>query len=189
MDDDQEFQKLIDERLAQLPKVVQDAIHSADVTQNLRKLANTHKLHVDQWEALEEIVQYTLLGFKSSDDLAQNIQSEVGVTTEVAHTLATDIGTIVFEPIRQELERGLDHPDAKAEKVSTMETSRTQILKDEHAAETPSVSKPVVAPATPPPPPPTKAANRTPVDPSYISSVPSHERPTIEGDPYREQTG
>src|SRR5258708_2344229 len=117
MNDSKEQKTLVEtveERLAQLPKVVQNAIKSGDVKEHMQKLAERHKLHVDQWESLEREVQFTLLGFQPTEELEQNLKSEVGVTDEKAHELAVAIGESVFEPIREALERELDHPDAKA---------------------------------------------------------------------------
>src|SRR3990167_1319619 len=98
--EEKELDHKLQERFAQLPKVVQDAITSADVEKQLRTLANTHKLHLDQWQNLENEVMLTLLGFVDPEKLQENIQKEVGVSAEIATELAADISRIVFEPIR-----------------------------------------------------------------------------------------
>src|ERR1700761_2951610 len=105
---DTDLQQQIADRFKQLPKVVQDAITSADVEKRMRELADTQKLHLDQWEALENEEMLTLLGFQPIDELEKNIKSEVGVTDEVAKALTESISKIVFEPIRGELERSLE---------------------------------------------------------------------------------
>lgn len=179
MDQDQEFQKAIQERFRQLPRVVQEAIVSADVSKHLRELADSHKLHLDQWESLENEVQYTLLGIQHTDKLAENIQKTVGVPADVAQSLAGDISRIVFEPIRQQLERELDHPDAVAATTTGVEDVRAQILAQ-------NKEQPAVVPATPPAAPPAGKVERAPMPASYAAQ-PSHERAAIEGDPYREQ--
>jgi hypothetical protein len=181
MDDDKDFKKIIKERFGQLPKVVQDAITSADVEKRLRDLANTHKLHLDQWETLENQVMLTLLGIEHSDDLEKNIKSGVGVDEETAKSLTADISKIVFEPIREELERQLEHPDAKAAEVSGVEAARTQVLGGEMKP-----AAPAVLPATPPQPQPTERAVRAPISEAYKAGEPSTARKAIEDDPYRE---
>jgi hypothetical protein len=193
----------LEERFNTLPKVVQDAISSADVEKRLRELANTHRLHLDQWTALENEVMLALLGFQKMEDLAKNIQSEVGVDAATAAALAEDISKIVFEPIRHELERQLEHPAAAAEKTSEMDDMRTQMLAGAAANTIPATqvmpiiaiepviettpATPAIAPATPPVPAPTGKVERSAISPAYTPSVASHERKTIEGDPYREQ--
>ncbi len=189
-EEEKEFEKLIAERLATLPQIVQDAIKSGEVKEHMQKLAQMHKLHVDQWETLEKEVQYTLLGLQPAEELEQNIKNEVEVTDEVAHALTIDIAQQVFEPIREALERGLGNPEAKAEQVSAIETSRQQAIASEKAAAAPASTPPrsAVAPATPPPAAPGGTAKRAPIANTYLSSTPSHERKAVEGDPYREQT-
>lgn len=187
--EDTQLQSAMQERFTKLPKVVQDAITSADVEKHLRELANTHKLHLDQWTKLENEVMLALLGFEPVGDLAKNIKSEVGTDEASSVAIAADISKIVFEPIRGELERLLEHPEAKVETVSEVDSVRTQVLANtgSGAPATPPPPIPSVAPATPPAPAPEVKVERAAPTPSYTPSVASHERKTIEGDPYREQ--
>ncbi len=178
-------QKNIDQQLAErfktLPKVIQDVITSADVQKHLRELADIHKLHLDQWQALENEVMLTLLGLQPTQKLADNVQSEVGVSSDIAAALAGDISKIVFEPIRAELERSLEHPEAKAEEKSDMETMRDQTLSAQGA---PKPTAPV--PSTPPAPSPDGKAVRAPISTSYTSGQTSAARKAVHDDPYRE---
>ena len=196
---DDETSKLIKERFKLLPRVVQDAITSADVEKRLRALADTHKLHVDQWETLGNEVMLALLGFLPMEELASNIKSEVGVSEDTAQNLARDISKVVFEPIREQLERELEHPEAKAENLSGIESARAEILEQtsvENAGEPaivpPAVETPIappvpsVVPATPPPPPPTVKAERGPASGAYKPGEASIARKSVDDDPYRE---
>ncbi len=210
MDTDTQYGEMIRERFAQLPKVVQDAITSADVSQRMQELAKKHSLHVDQWEALENEVQLTLLGVVSSEDLVANLERELRINTAAATLLAEDISTTVFEPIRQELERQLEHPNAQAQTTTGVEDVRTQVLAGSSApvaAPAPAPNLPIeplavpltpaepapaaavapVQPATPPPIAPTQKVERAPLSTAYKPAEPSHERKAVEGDPYREQ--
>ncbi|MBI5644676.1 hypothetical protein HY970_01105 [Candidatus Kaiserbacteria bacterium] len=177
------LQEKLDDRFKQLPLVVQNAITSADVEKRLRELAETHKLHLDQWGALENEVMLALLGFQRAEDLAKNIASEVGITAEIAQALAGDISKVVFEPVRAELERELDHPEAQATAQTSVESARTQILAQSSSSDVPKAS--AIIPATPPQPKPEGKAIRVPVE--GYENVASHARKTIDGDPYREQ--
>ncbi len=173
-----EAKKMLAERLASLPKPVQDAITSADVENEMRALAELHKLHVDQWEALENSVLFTLLGFEKVEDLEKNIRDRVGVDAADARALAADISRIVFEPIRGELKTALGHPDAASAKMSDVESLRAQILANSPAT---------VAPATPPTEPNTAKVVRAPISAAYKAGEPSSVRGSVEDDPYREQ--
>ena len=193
-----ELEIALKERYDKLPKVVQDAIMSADVEKRMRELADTNKLHIDQWQTLENEVMLTLLGVKPIEDLEKNIKKEVGVFDEIAATLAGNISKIVFEPIRQELERQLEHPDAKAAEVSDVEGVRTQILTDSpapaaqstpvaaEAAPATTSAAPTVAPATPPAEAPTTKIERAPISAAYHAGETSAARKSVDDDPYRE---
>ncbi len=185
-----DLNKELAERFQTLPKVVQDAITSADVQKHMRDLAEHHKLHVDQWQVLENNVMLTLLGFQQVTELTQHLQKDLDVTNEVAVELATSISEFVFSPIRGEMERSLGHPSATEEVVSDVEAVRTQEMNAAHIGESPlpaaAPSAPPVAPGTPPAQPPEGKAVRAQIAPTYINAA-SHERKSIEGDPYREQ--
>ena len=179
---EQDLKNKIAERFKVLPKVVQDAILSADIEQHMRALADQHELHFDQWSSLENEVMLALLGLESMDALAANIEHEVGVPADVAQSLAEDISRIVFEPIRAQLETAT----AVETKAATAETSQENVVADEHplAQIVPAIAP--VLPGTPPPAPPEGKAVRAPVSESYGAGQASHERKIIEGDPYRE---
>ena len=204
LENEQDLKEQIQERFKQLPKVIQDAATSADVEKRLRILADTHQLHVDQWQLLENNVMLTLVGFQPMEELAENIRSDLGIREEAAERLAADVSKIVFEPIRQEMERELGHPDAKAKEMSDIEVAREHILTEHEAPgfgqqaleeevpvsrsapAVPQTPPPAIRPATPPPPPPTTRAERGPASGAYKSGEPSVARKSVEDDPYRE---
>ena len=187
--------------MTQLPQVVQNAITSADTTTHLRELSELHKLHLDQWEILQTQVMLTLLAVQDVEDLPKNIETEVGVSREVAEALAADISRIVFEPIREELERQLEHPNAQAKTETGVETMAAQALSDEQQADsegvsappvvdpvavTATVSAPTPAPLVPPPTAPETKVVRTPLSEVYKTGEASTERKDVHNDPYRE---
>ena len=172
------------ERFELLPPAVQEAIKSADLEKRLRALADTHKLHLDQWELLENEVKLALYGFEDAGNLPQNLESEVGMERGEAVALAESINQIVFEPIREQLELELAHPEAKDAQQDVIEQIRRAAIAEEKR-----VMPPAVAPATPPTPAPAGTAQREPLSGSYHTAQPSTARASVEGDPYREQVG
>lgn len=188
-------------RFTALPRVVQEAITSAHIESHLRALSTKHKLHVDQWQSLENEVMLTLLGIQNAEDLPANIASEVGMEPEAAQEIAESISMEIFEPIRLSLERGLSHPNAQAEVVSSLETARRETLdaalpQDESAAPSAPATSPAAAPSQAPQAPilpgtPPSVPNLPQVPaptpaPDYASGTPSAARKTIANDPYRE---
>ena len=223
-------------RFLQLPKALQNAITSADVEKKLRGLSETHKLHLDQWQKLENEVMLALLGFQRVENLETNIKNEVGIADEEAKALAVDIADTIFEPIREELERELvgtaenavdsgqvivDRREGQNRQVAEKSVDSEQLTPVEQAGSTRQavdreVSQPIVinrnlssvtsaqtivenipsrpvevkvvppVASTPPVPPPTAKSVRATLSPAYAVDTKSHERKTIDDDPYRE---
>lgn len=119
--DIKELEVQLNERFAQLPKVVQNAITSADIGKRLREMAETYKLHLDQWQTLENEVMLTLLGFQRAENLEENLKKEASIPTETASALVSNIAEMIFQPIRKELERGLESPSMREERMSGTE--------------------------------------------------------------------
>lgn len=206
---EQQLKELLQKRLAELPVAVQNAIKSVDVPTRLQTLSKTHQLHVDQWQILENEVMLTILGFQPADELAGNIQKQVGLPADIVQTLTDDIGRVIFNPIREELERELGHPQAKEEELSDMEkmqqealsavsseergTSATQVATpevsrvplDTSEAPKPPAPTPAPTPGTPPAPPPTEKAVRAPASGAYVPGETSAARADVHDDPYR----
>jgi cell division septation protein DedD len=198
--DEKELQTQLATRFKKLPKVVQDAITSAEVEKHLRALSEKHKLHLDQWAVLENEVMLTMVGLEKPADLAKNIAREVGVQEDVAEALAADISATVFAPVRVELERLV--PDAEGSAAPApapvpppQATPAIAPVPASAATPTPIPAAPTTPPApaqpiiaaTPPRTAPTTKIERAPVSNAYGAAVASHERVAIEGDPYREQ--
>ena len=168
------------DHLDTLPQVVQDAILNADIPKHLRELHETHKLHLDKWDILQKSVMNAVVGLTPAGELPGQFARELGLSQDEANNLALNINERIFEPIRQELERGLGSPQAKAVEETPIEAIRTQAPAQEKAAgaviaATPAAEKSV------------EKAVREPLSTSYTPAQPSHERKDIAGDPYREQ--
>ncbi|MDO8481897.1 MAG: hypothetical protein Q7S75_02340 [bacterium] len=195
--DDASIEDELKKRFLQLPQPLRKAIISADIEDKLHKLSESHKLHLDQWQKLENEVMLALLGFQQVEKLEENIKNEVGVSAEIASALAGDIADTIFLPIREELERELGPAPEKEEGESAVDevrkVSESQAITEAVPAggqsqllAANSANTLLLLPATPPPPPKTEKSVRAPIAESYTSQIPSHERKAIEGDPYRE---
>lgn len=191
MTNDNNFSARIQERLSLLPQPVRDAITSMNVQQLLKTLASEKKLHVDQWEILENEVYLALLGFEPAENLENNLKKEVGVDDEMAHELVGAINEKIFEPIREELERELGHPQAKEEEKSAIENVRDAVLTEakrdgslavSYTQSTP-VAPVVAAPATTTTP---ETAHKEPASGAYRPGEASVARKDVVDDPYRE---
>jgi hypothetical protein len=184
----------IQERFKELPPVVQNAVTSADIQKHLRELADVEKLHVDQWQLLENNVMLTLLGFQEVTTLPENLQEDLGITVEQARKLTEEISRIVFEPVRQELERNLEHPEAHQKEKTDVAEARSRLLESSAARNVPnpaSMPEPIAAPApiaaaTPPAAAPVQKVVRAPASGAYKPGEASTARKDVRDDPYRE---
>ncbi len=184
MDVNKDFKEALAQRFKELPAPVQQAITSSDIEKRLRELATQHRLHVDQWDALENEVMLALLGFEHPQDLEKNLRSALGVSGETVQHVAQDINRIVFEPIREELERQLEHPRAQEKQLTGAEEAREQLLRGQKASDAPPVTTP---PAPTPPAPKTDATvARAPTSGAYKPGETSMVRKSVADDPYRE---
>ena len=186
--DDAVLKDQLAQRFRELPKVVQDAILSADVETHMRDLAEQHKLHFDQWTSLENEVMFALLGMEPVSELTKNIQKQVGVPADVASALAADISRIVFLPIRTELDAALRRQEA-ARAASSQPAPSAAVSPQKTASTGEQPARVAVVAGTPPPPPPSEKAIRPPASGAYASGGASHQRSTVLGDPYREIAG
>lgn len=170
--------KILEEQFNSLPKVVQEAIMSGHVEEKFQKLAEKHKLHLDQWQQVENLIMLTVLGLSEPEHLVDKIVSETSIGKERADEIVDDVAITVFKPIREELERELGHPQAVQEQLSDIEKAREETL-----AQAPIVVPPT--PATPPAAPPTEKVARAPASGAYKPGETSAARADVHDDPYR----
>lgn len=170
----------IEEQFQKLPSSVRKAITSGDIKEKFQKLVQVHKLHLDQWETIENLILLTILGIHPPQELPEKIVAESGLDSESASKLVEDVALLIFKPIREELERELGAPQAQEEEVSDMDKLRQEVLADKPAV------VPAVTPATPPAPPPSEKIARAPASGAYVPGQTSVERANVVDDPYRE---
>lgn len=117
--DQDEHDKLIQERFAELPESVQQAVSDASVEKKLRALAEKYKLHLDQWVLLENEIMLTLLGIEEPEDMAKNVAKEVNIDEGLAQELVNDIALQIFKPIREQMQGTLDRESIQRKSVPT----------------------------------------------------------------------
>jgi hypothetical protein len=162
------------------------------MNEQLREMEKKYGLHVDQWAKLENQIMMTVLGISDPQTLVDDVVEEVVIDRSLAQTIVDDVAVTIFKPIREELERQLENPNAKTEEVSDVDAMRAQVLEGTPA----EVAAPAVAPtaptgpspigATPPPEAPTEKAVRAPISENYKAGEASTERKAVHDDPYRE---
>lgn len=165
----------LDAIVQSLHPVIKSAIQSSKINIFLQSLVKKYKIPLDKFNGLEAAVLMVLVGALRSEDVVQTFVSDIGIEKSIADTLASDLNVGIFAPIREEIERQLDHPDAK-EKVGTpIEDMTSEILKtvSENSAPTTAQTQ--------------QDALITTDTTSYHAGTPSTARKDVHNDPYREQ--
>ncbi len=102
---DENLQQTLQQRMAELPPNVQEAIRSADFTKKLQSIGQKYLLHIDQLGTLESEVLMVMLGFVKPEDLVGNIVSELKVPLVTANLITTDVSQELFLPIRESMKK------------------------------------------------------------------------------------
>ncbi len=149
--------KTLDERFANLPYEVRDAIENSDYQKKLYEVASKQKLSIEQMGKLENITNKVLLGLIHPDEFTNNIVSDLGLSTDQANTLTTEINNNIMSSIRTALKTHAENeiknkseeipipkPPAKIIQpqntpIQIVTTAQTPILKTEQV---PNISKP-----------------------------------------------
>lgn len=103
MEDD--ISKKVQQRFAELPPDVKQAVESADLDKHIQAIGAKHKLHIDQVGTLQDEVLLVMLGFESTGNFVQALVRATGIPEEQATAIATDVNNELFNPIRESLKK------------------------------------------------------------------------------------
>lgn len=143
-----EIEKKIRVRLSELPEDVQNAINAADLGEKIRRIGVKHSLHIDQLEALDIETRLVMLGFTDPDAFSTELTTNVKVAAAEAESIAQDISTGIFLPIRESMRQYMEEKQlqnqvygAAAEKDET--SSKPSVIMPSAANVSPKPSMPV----------------------------------------------
>ena len=94
----------IEQRLAELPDDVREAVLSAELGNHVRTIGQAHGLHIDQIGKLEDETMLVMLGFFEPNQFNTQLEQQLLIPAADAATLAAEISEQVFAPIRASLE-------------------------------------------------------------------------------------
>ena len=151
--DNDETTKQIEERLAQLPEDIQNAILSSDFDQKMQAIGRAHNLHIDQAQQLGSETLLVMLGVSPITGFPDEVVRQVHVTREEADKIIADINTQILAPIRESMRRTYEEaasmPAPAPKNPPAMQKS--VIMPSAAAAPKPGASQaPLAAPAIPP---------------------------------------
>jgi len=112
---EEDLQKQIEARLAELPKDVQNAIASSDLEKRIAAVGTAHHLHIDQGGHLQDETLLVMLGFADPGAFPAALEQALGISKEVAEQLATEVSDQVFVPIRESMKAFMERRAAQQE--------------------------------------------------------------------------
>ncbi|MEK9207180.1 MAG: hypothetical protein AAB922_01770 [Patescibacteria group bacterium] len=168
------------EAFDRLPKDLKVVVMSNALERAFQEIGNQNRLSLDKTGALEELVIVTILGLLPREELQNNLQKELSLSTLQASTIAKSINENVFLKIREILQQEESGENTEEENnlISTEQgsTQYPDLNKDSILAE---IENPVPAVH------PISIADQTiagPVRPREIISLPTETKESVAKD-------
>lgn len=99
-----ETDKLIEEQLKTLPPNLQQAVNAVPWKNLVQEIGRDNTLNAEQITALEQEMMLVIYGFENPQDYIVNLVREVGVSEDVAYTIAESVANKIFDPILKKSE-------------------------------------------------------------------------------------
>lgn len=141
----EEFQK----RFKALPPDIQEALTAVASVDTIFAIGKKHGLMVDQIGTMADEIWKVMLGLANPKDFIRNLASALGIESEKASAIASEVNTQMFQPVRESLRRLYDEAPQQAA------GSRQQAQQQEHFQQqdkkpTISYQIPATSPQVPP---------------------------------------
>ncbi len=142
----------IEKKFAGLPEEIKAFLYSAEMLDNIKKIGEKHKLHIDQVGLLEAETSEVMLGFTNTKDFPAVLEESLDIENQKAQLVAQDINDQLFVKIRDAMKRTYEQQKGEGEKqkVQSVPPPATSVpLAAPQIKTTPSA--PQVTPTPPPP--------------------------------------
>src|SRR3989344_1313395 len=119
-------------KVKDLPKILQNAMYSIDVEDNVITIGQRNGLHLDQVAGLHDLVSLVFLGDIKPQNFSREVAKQVGIPQEKADIITAEINAQIFQPLHDELMKIQD-----TEAVAPLESGTTAKSEElERATET-----------------------------------------------------
>ncbi len=88
-----------------LPAPIKDVVAASTTSEKIFKIAQTHRLQVDQSGTLNNIVLDVLMGITSVKNFLDTVKQEINLEPHEAVALVNDIDEQIFKPVREAMEK------------------------------------------------------------------------------------
>ncbi len=173
---DAQIEQKIKTRLAELPADIRQAIESAELSQKIRLIGETHHLHIDQIGILSDEIAMIMLGFSDPDDFHRAISTQLEMGPDEVAQIEESVSHDILLPIRESMKLFMEARAAKASEHGPAVAMTPAAAPVPHTAPVP-IATPTPAPA------PMPNAETILQTPTITAPVP---QPVSRPDPYRE---
>lgn len=97
--------QIINDRIAQLPDELQQAINTLDIEKVVQNIGQKHGLHVDQLGQVDNGIWQVMLGHQPASKFTANIQTGLGISPAEAEQIAMEVNREIFVKIRESLKQ------------------------------------------------------------------------------------
>ncbi len=131
-----ETEKIIKERLAELPNSIKRAIFKTDIGGAIQRISQRNRLHLDQASNLETEIMLVMLGLEPSDDFVKNLATNLSIDQNFASRLSGEINNEIFNVVKmnmmkeEEKEAGPSSLRPTTIEPKPAEISREEVLKE-----------------------------------------------------------
>lgn len=107
------------EILSKLPQEIRDKVSSYDTVEALWKIGESHKLHVDQIGAMNNVALDVMMGITASKDFVEELSKAIGVSRLEANLISSSIDEELFKPIKELMKK--TYGDSAPFKLKTLQ--------------------------------------------------------------------
>jgi hypothetical protein len=118
---------MLEERLAQLPEDVRNAVLSVEWEGKVQAIGQKHRLHIDQVGALGDLTLMTMIGMVNLSDYPSQMAQQLNIPASDAEAITKEVGDEVFMPIRESLKK-LSSPTNPAKPAPSTPVALTPVL-------------------------------------------------------------
>ncbi|MEI6478911.1 MAG: hypothetical protein WCO18_01320 [bacterium] len=112
-----------------LPMPIKDLVASSETAAKVFKIAQTHRLQIDQADVLNQITLDVLMGITPAKDFLETIKKDIQIEPNEAIGVVNDINDQIFKPIREVMETSFNggNPN-KLRTITTIEENDEEHL-------------------------------------------------------------
>lgn len=113
----------LENKLKEMPHVIQVALTSRTIGDEIQKIANENDLLLDQTGVLFDLTTYVLLGLLPSADYVKTLKEDTNITNEKASKIAKEVNERVIQTIRKSLQENQVEPEEQSteEDIASLE--------------------------------------------------------------------